>query len=141
LWRIYSLLTHFSFPPCFPDRTNRHPGNKFFRDAIDKRKDEYKVASTPERKKIVKAIVEEVNMQSPAGRFIERSRCTGRWRKVGFRKALEKTRQALTGSRRERRLARRNHQVSLLKLCRQREVVERNSNLTNHHFCPILRKT
>jgi hypothetical protein len=110
------FLFRFS-PCCSPDRTNRHPGNEFFRDAIEKRKEKYKAASTWERRRIAEAIVEEVTKRSPSGRFLKWSRGTGRWREVGFRKALEKTRQALTDRLRptkESRLARRSHQVSLL---------------------------
>jgi hypothetical protein len=128
------------------DGTNHHPGNGFFLALIDERKDEYKAASTQGRKRIMEAIVEEVTNRSPSGRFLERSAYARGWRKVRFRKALEKTRQALTDRLRptkesQSRLARRSHRVSRFNCVANRKVGEPNYALTIHHSCPILRKT
>ena len=75
--------------------TNHHPGNKKFRELVDKRKDEYKAAKKSDKAIVAMEIITNWRAQSPPGRFLKLEENTKLYNDVGDDKAREKTSQAL----------------------------------------------
>jgi len=75
--------------------TNHHPGNKKFRELVDKRKDEYKAAKRLDKSLVAMEIITNWRNQCPPGRFLKFDEVTKLWSDVGDNKAREKTSQAL----------------------------------------------
>ena len=70
----------------------RHPGNKLFRELVERNKEMYTTCLRSEKSKISASIVNAI--RSEGGRFLEKDAKTGLWNDIGD-KAIEKTSQAL----------------------------------------------
>ena len=76
--------------------TNHHPGNKRYREMVEERKSRYVNATRSEKPQISQEIVQIWRKeQNPPGRFLKLNEKTKKWDDVGYRKAREKTSQAL----------------------------------------------
>lgn len=76
--------------------TNNHPGNKRYRQLVEERKSRYLSASRNEKPLIALEIVKFLReQQSPPGRFLQLNEMTKKWDDVGYKRAREKTSQAL----------------------------------------------
>jgi hypothetical protein len=76
--------------------TNNHPGNKRYRQLVEERKSRYLAAPRNEKPLIALEIVQFLReQQSPPGRFLQLNEMTQKWDDVGYKRAREKTSQAL----------------------------------------------
>jgi len=76
--------------------TNHHPGNKRYRELVEERKTRYVNATRSEKPQIAQEIVTLWRKeQKPPGRFLKLNEKTKKWDDVGYKKAREKTSQAL----------------------------------------------
>jgi hypothetical protein len=76
--------------------TNYHPGNRNYRDMVEKRKVKYNVhCHRIEKPLIAYEVIKEVRGQDPPGRFLKRNKETGLWDDIGDIQARKKVIQAL----------------------------------------------
>jgi hypothetical protein len=76
--------------------TNSHPGNKRYRQLVEESKSRYLAASRNEKPLIAFEIVRFLReQQTPPGRFLQMNEMTKKWDDVGYKRAREKTSQAL----------------------------------------------
>jgi len=74
---------------------NYHPGNQYFRTLVKKHFLQYISSCKNEKPKYAELIIDEVCMRAPPGRFLRQDSDTKMWLSVGYKKSLDKTRQAL----------------------------------------------
>jgi hypothetical protein len=74
---------------------NNHPGNDFFRSLIKQYKVSYVTTPKSQKPKFSKMIYETIRAQDPPGRFLKQDKTTNLWYEISYRKAVDKTRQAL----------------------------------------------
>jgi len=74
---------------------NNHPGNEFFRSLIKQYKVSYVTTPKSQKPKFSKMIYETIRAQDPPGRFLKQDKTTNLWYEISYRKAVDKTRQAL----------------------------------------------
>ena len=90
---IYSLLcSHFD---------SSHLGNTWYRRLVRSNRALYKKSPKHTKLLVSKAIVHHVQNQNPSGRFLECHKTTGRWSNVPYKRAVDKTSQALRERERE----------------------------------------
>lgn len=75
--------------------TNKHPGNREFRELVDKCRSGYLEAKKMQKATISRLIVQTIRYKNPPGRFLKKDDKVNMWYEVGDRKAAEKTSQAL----------------------------------------------
>lgn len=75
--------------------TNHHPGNKRYREMVERRKQDYVNSKRLDKPLVALEIIKEWRTQDPPGRFLKMDDNTGLWDDVGDKKAREKTSQAL----------------------------------------------
>ena len=74
---------------------NNHDGNSYFRRLVKSYKMDY-VSSSKQQKKVYSRIIyDKIRKLDPPGRFLKFEASVSKWRDVGEKKAIEKTRQAL----------------------------------------------
>ena len=81
--------------------TNHHPGNAWYRRLVRSNRPLYRASPNHTKLLVSKAIVHHVQTQSPPGRFLECHQTTGLWYPVPYKKAVDKTSQALRERARE----------------------------------------
>jgi hypothetical protein len=81
--------------------TNHHLGNAWYRQLVRSNRELYRNSQKHTKLLIAKAIVNHVQEQNPPGRFLEIDKKTGLWIPVSFKRAVEKTSQALREKDRE----------------------------------------
>jgi hypothetical protein len=81
--------------------TNHHLGNAWYRQLVRSNRELYKKSQKHTKLLIAKAIVNHVQEQDPPGRFLEADKKSGLWMPVSFKKAVDKTSQALREKDRE----------------------------------------
>ncbi len=74
---------------------NNHPGNEYFRSLIKLHKVSYVTAPKSKKPDFSKMIYEIICSQDPPGRFLKQDKKTNLWYEISYRKAVDKTRQAL----------------------------------------------
>lgn len=75
--------------------TNHHKGNAWYRRLVSCNRPLYRGSPKHTKLLVSKAIVQAVHSQSPPGRFLERHKTTGLWHPVAYKRAVDKTSQAL----------------------------------------------
>lgn len=75
--------------------TNFHRGNVWYRRLVRCNRQLYRDSAKYTKLLVSKAIVQAVQSQNPPGRFIECDKDTGIWHQIPYKKALDKTSQAL----------------------------------------------
>mmetsp|Transcript_4982 Transcript_4982/g.7195 ORF Transcript_4982/g.7195 Transcript_4982/m.7195 type:complete len:668 (+) Transcript_4982:227-2230(+) len=78
--------------------TNHHPGNAWYRRLVRSNRPLYRESPKHTKLLVAKAIVHHVQNQTPPGRFLERRRgaaYSGMWYCVSYKRAVDKTSQAL----------------------------------------------
>lgn len=82
--------------------TNHHPGNAWYRRLVRSNRPLYRDSPKHTKLLVAKAIVHHVQNQTPPGRFLECKRsATGMWYPVSYKRAVDKTSQALREKDRE----------------------------------------
>eukprot|EP00546_Thalassionema_frauenfeldii_P009644 CAMPEP_0178910676 /NCGR_PEP_ID=MMETSP0786-20121207/9228_1 /TAXON_ID=186022 /ORGANISM="Thalassionema frauenfeldii, Strain CCMP 1798" /LENGTH=630 /DNA_ID=CAMNT_0020582951 /DNA_START=20 /DNA_END=1913 /DNA_ORIENTATION=+ len=82
--------------------TNHHPGNAWYRRLVRSNRPLYRDSPKHTKLLVAKAIVHHVQNQTPPGRFLECKRSsTGMWYPVSYKRAVDKTSQALREKDRE----------------------------------------
>lgn len=82
---------------------NHNPGNKKFRELVDKRKDEYKTAKQGDKGSIARDIVKAWRAQDPPGQFLKKDEITKLWSDVGDEMAVQKTSQTLRENKKKKK--------------------------------------
>jgi len=72
-----------------------HPGNKFFREVVQKYRKKFLASSYHERKSIPNLVIDEVQRENPSGRFLKQDMKSKLWYILDDKDILEKTRVAL----------------------------------------------
>lgn len=75
-------------------KSNHHPGNKRFRQAVKEREFDYLRRKNKDKQLVAMEVVRNWRNQDPPGRFLKKDDKTGLWQDVGDQKAREKTSQA-----------------------------------------------
>ena len=75
--------------------TNHHPGNAWYRRLVRSNRPLYRASPKHTKLLVSKAIVHHVQSQNPPGRFLECHKKTGLWFPVAYKRAVDKTSQAL----------------------------------------------
>jgi hypothetical protein len=75
--------------------TNHHPGNAWYRRLVRSNRPLYRSSPKHTKLLVAKAIVHHVQSQNPSGRFLECQRKSGLWFPVSYKRAADKTSQAL----------------------------------------------
>jgi len=75
--------------------TNHHPGNSWYRRLVRSNRSLYKKSPKHTKLLVSKAIVHHVLSQNPPGRFLECHKTNGLWYPVPYKRAVDKTSQAL----------------------------------------------
>lgn len=74
---------------------NFHPGNEYFRSLVKQYRVEYVACPKPLKGHFSKLIVDNILSLDPPGRFLKQDPKTKLWTEIGYKKSLDKTRQAL----------------------------------------------
>merc|ERR1719296_346468 len=74
---------------------NFHPGNEYFRSLVKQYRVEYVACPKPLKGHFSKLIVDNILSLEPPGRFLKQDPKTKLWSEIGYKKSLDKTRQAL----------------------------------------------
>jgi len=74
---------------------NFHPGNAHFRSLVKKYRMEYVACPKPMKGEFSKVIVNLIHKLDPPGKFLKQDAKTKLWFDIGYKKSLDKTRQAL----------------------------------------------
>jgi len=74
---------------------NFHPGNEYFRLLVKQYRVEYVACPKPLKGHFSKLIVDNILSLDPPGRFLKQDPKTKLWSEIGYKKSLDKTRQAL----------------------------------------------
>lgn len=74
---------------------NFHPGNEYFRSLVKQYRVEYVACPKPLKGHFSKLIVDNILSLDPPGRFLKQDPKTKLWSEIGYKKSLDKTRQAL----------------------------------------------
>jgi hypothetical protein len=72
-----------------------HQGNIWFRRLVRSNRALYKTCPKHTKLLVAKAVVKAVQGQNPSGRYLETDKATGGWKEIQYRRALDKTSQAL----------------------------------------------
>jgi hypothetical protein len=75
--------------------SNHHAGNAWFRRLVRSNRPLYRASPKHTKLLVAKAIVHHVQAQNPPGRFLECNRKSGLWFPVSYKRAVDKTSQAL----------------------------------------------
>lgn len=77
------------------NNVNFHPGNEYFRSLVKQYRVEYVACPKPLKGHFSKLIVDNILSLDPPGRFLKQDSKTKLWTEIGYKKSLDKTRQAL----------------------------------------------
>lgn len=72
-----------------------HQGNIWFRRLVRSNRALYKTCPKHTKLLVAKAVVKAVQGQCPPGRYLETDKATGGWKEIQYKRALDKTSQAL----------------------------------------------
>eukprot|EP00980_Cylindrotheca_fusiformis_P004371 scaffold925_cov129-Cylindrotheca_fusiformis.AAC.24 len=76
-------------------RTNLHKGNIWFRRLVRSNRALYRTCPKHTKLLVAKAVVKAVQGQDPPGHFLEPDKASGGWKEIPYKRALDKTSQAL----------------------------------------------
>ena len=82
---------------------NHNPGNKKFRELVDKRKEEYKAAKQGEKGSIARDIVKAWRALNAPGQFLKKDEVAKLWSDVSDEMAVQKTSQTLRENKKKKK--------------------------------------
>mgnify|MGYP003497921352 CR=1 FL=1 len=89
-------LSHTNAFPVLCGRggaVNKHPGNVVYRLVVDHNKEMYRQITKRQRTMVSKSIVQTI--ANAGGRFLQADARSGQWNEIDFKRAVQKTSQAL----------------------------------------------